>query len=476
LPDGSATLIQLVALGGARTVTGSKHLVRTSRATILLDCGLFQGRRREAFEKNRNLPVDAAHLDAVVLSHAHIDHSGALPLLRRQGYLGPIYTTPATRDLAAPMLMDTAMIQQADARHIARLVARGEPGVEAVEPLYTEADVEGTLQQVVGLPYGQRREIAPGVTLELLDAGHVLGSAVVVLDLADQGETLRVAFTGDLGRRHLPILRDPEVPAGVQCLITESTYGDRMHPAMAETGAELAEVIRRTIARGGKVVIPSFALERAQEIVYELKRLRAEGQVPLVPVHVDSPLAVKLTDVFRLHPECYDEDARQLLQGSDSPFDFPGLHYVTDPEDSKAIDRDDRPAIIIAANGMCEGGRVLHHLRATISDSRNTVVIVGFQAQHTLGRRLVERRPEVRIFGIPYHRRAEVVVLNGFSAHADQAGLLAFADAVRARGALRRIVLVHGEPGAQDALGHLLESRGMPSVVAPAPGETIPLG
>jgi metallo-beta-lactamase family protein len=470
-----AAAIELVAHGAARTVTGSKHLIRSSRATVLLDCGLYQGRRSEAFEKNRNLPVDTGHLDAVVLSHAHIDHSGALPLLRRQGYLGPIYTTPATRDLAAPMLMDTAMIQQADARHIARLVARGEPGVEPVEPLYTEADVVGTLQQVVGIPYGQRREIAPGITLELLDAGHVLGSAIVVLDVVDQGTKLRIAFTGDLGRRHLPILRDPEVPSGVHCLITESTYGDRLHPAMEQTGAELAEVVRRTVARGGKVVIPSFALERAQEIVYELKRLRAEGHVPVVPVYVDSPLAVKLTDVFRLHPECYDEEARRMLEGSDSPFDFPGLHYVTDPEDSKAIDRDGKPAIVISANGMCEGGRVLHHLRATISDSRNTVIIVGFQAQHTLGRRLVERRPEVRIFGIPCDRRAEVAVLNGFSAHADQAGLLAFADAVRAQGELRRVVLVHGEPKAQDALEREMKARGIPGVVAPEPGESIAL-
>lgn len=468
-------MIELVTIGAARTVTGSKHLLRTSRAAVLLDCGLFQGRRRDAFAQNRNIPVDAAALDAVVLSHAHIDHSGALPLLRRAGFRGPIHATPATRDLAAPMLMDAAMIQEADARHIARLVARGEPGVEPVEPLYTEEDVVGTLAQMIGLPYRQRHAVAPGVSVTLLDAGHVLGSAIVVLDVEDGGQSLRLAFTGDLGRHHLPILRDPEVPSGVECLLTESTYGDRMHPPIEQMGEELADVVRRTVARGGKIVIPSFALERAQEIVYELKRLRRTGRIPAVPVYVDSPLTVKLTDVFRLHPECYDADARAQLRGQDPPFDFEGLEYVSDPEQSKAIDADERPAIVIAANGMCEGGRVLHHLRATVGDSRNAVVVVGFQAPHTLGRRLVEGRDEVRIFGVPHRRLAEVVVLNGFSAHADQAGLVAFAESVRAQGPLRRVILVHGEPRAQDALAGELTRRGFPSVEAPGPGDRLRL-
>ena len=468
-------MIELIPLGGAQTVTGSKHLLRTSRATILLDCGLFQGRRREALEKNRIVPVDAGALTAVVLSHAHIDHSGALPLLRRQGYGGPIYATPATRDLAAPMLLDTALLQEADARHIARLIARGERGIEPVEPLYTEADAIATLPQMIGLPYHQRHELAPGVTLQFLDAGHVLGSAVVVLDVTDQGLSRRIAFTGDLGRRHLPILRDPEVPDGVDALINESTYGDRLHPPMEESDARLAEIITRTVARGGKVIIPSFALERSQEVVYELKRLRQAGRVPDVPVYVDSPLAVKLTDVFRLHPECYDEEARQQLLGRDSPFDFPGLRYVSDAEDSKAIDADDRPAVVIAANGMCEGGRVLHHLRTVIEDPKHTVVIVGFQAQHTLGRRLVERRTEVRIFGVPHRRRVEVAVLNGFSAHADQAGLVAFAEGVRQRGSLGPVVLVHGEAPAQQALASLLNARGFRDVIVPAAGQTLPL-
>jgi metallo-beta-lactamase family protein len=468
-------LIELVMIGAAQTVTGSKHLLRTSRAAVLLDCGLFQGRRRESFEKNRSIPFDVSALDAVVLSHAHIDHSGALPLLGRAGFRGPIYATPATRDLAAPMLLDAAMIQEADARHIAKLVARGEPGVEPVQPLYTEEDAVRVLDGMIGLPYRQKHTVAPGVTVAFLDAGHVLGSAIVVLDVEDDGQAIRLAFTGDLGRHHLPILRDPEVPAGVECLITESTYGDRLHPPIEQMGEELAAVVRRTAARGGKVIIPSFALERAQEIVFELKRLRQTMRIPALPVYVDSPLTVKLTDVFRLHPECYDAEARALLRSQDSPFDFEGLQYVSDPEESKAIDADERPAIVIAANGMCEGGRVLHHLRATIGDSKNTVVIVGFQAPQTLGRRLVERRDQVRIFGIPHRRLAEVVVLNGFSAHADQAGLVAFAEATRARGPLRRVLLVHGEPPAQEALARELGKRGFPSVEAPAPGERLRL-
>jgi metallo-beta-lactamase family protein len=467
-------MIELTFIGAARTVTGSKHLLRTSRATVLLDCGLFQGRRHEAIELNRRMPIDAARLDAVVLSHAHIDHSGALPLLGRSGFRGPIYATPATRDLAAPMLLDAALIQQADARHIARLIERGEP-LEPAEPLYDENDVTAVVGQMIGLPYHRAHAVAPGVTVTFLDAGHVLGSAIVVLDVEDEGRTLRLAYTGDLGRHHLPILRDPEVPTGVECLLTESTYGDRLHGDIARTGDALAEIVRRTHARGGKIIIPSFALERAQEIIYELKLLRAAGRIPALPVYVDSPLTVKLTDVFRLHPECYDAEARELLRRRDSPFHFEGLRYVSSAEESIAIDRDERPAIIIAASGMCEAGRVLHHLRATLEDSRHTVVIVGFQAQHTLGRRLVEQRPQVRVYGLPLLRRAEVVALDGFSAHADQAGLVAFAESVREAGPLREVILVHGETPAQEALAGVLGDRGFPHVEIPGPGDRLVL-
>jgi metallo-beta-lactamase family protein len=466
-------MIELAFLGGAQTVTGSKHLLRTSRATVLLECGLFQGHRSEADRRNRSLPIDVAALDAVVLSHAHLDHSGALPVLANRGYHGPIYTTPATRDLCAPMLEDAASIQDSDARHIARLIARG-VDLDPVTPLYDHDDVVAALGLMIGLPYHRRQTIAPGIELTLLDAGHVLGSAIVVLDIDDGGARTRLAFTGDLGRPNMPILRDPEVPEGVACLITESTYGDRCHAPLAESQDALAKVIARTAERGGKLVIPTFALERAQEVIYALGQLRARGAVPALPIYVDSPLATKLTDVFRLHPDCYDREAFAMLSHG-SPFEFDGLRYVTDVVDSKAIDTAPGSAIVIAGSGMCEGGRVLHHLRALIADPRNTIAIVGFQAAHTLGRRITERRTQVKIFGVMHELHAEVVVFDGFSAHADQAGLIEFAEAVRRRGPLGRIFLVHGEPPAQAALAALLAARGFAEVSAPAQGDRVAL-
>ncbi len=470
-------MIELEFIGAAQTVTGSKHILRTSRATVLLDCGLFQGHRQESIEKNRSLPVDVTDLDAVVLSHAHIDHSGALPVLHKRGYRGPVYATPATRDLCVPMLADAAAIQASDAKHIERLIEQGHEDLEPAPPLYTQDDVTGLIGLMASVPYHQRQTIAPGVAVTFLDAGHVLGSAIVVLDIDDGGTTKRLAFTGDLGRPHLPILRDPEVPDGVEVLLTESTYGDRLHGPIAQTADALADAVNRTYARGGRVIIPSFALERAQEVIYELKRLQVARRIPSMPVYVDSPLTVKLTDVFKLHPDCYDREAFEMLRAGDSPFDFEGLTYVSDVEESKAIDAGDGPCIIISASGMCEAGRILHHLRSAIGDDKNTILIVGFQAPHTLGRRLVERRTEVRIFGVMHRRAAEVVVLDGFSAHADQAGLIDFAEAVRKRanGGLERVILVHGEPEAQGVLGRLLVKRGFPEVRAPAPGERIRL-
>lgn len=465
-------MIELEFVGAAQTVTGSMHIVRTRHATILLDCGLYQGRRRESIERNRNLPVNVHKLDTVVLSHAHIDHSGALPLLVAKGYQGDIHATPATRDLCAAMLEDAAMIQAADARHINKLIDLDNVDMEHVEPLYSQADVRKTLDQMVEHAYHRRKEIAPGVHLTFLDAGHVLGSAIVLLDIDDDGQNRRLCFTGDLGRNFMPILRDPEIPTGVEALITESTYGDRNHPPIQEMGEELGDVINRTVKRGGKVIIPSFALERAQELVFTLKKLTREGKIPKVPVYVDSPLTVKITDVFKLHPECFDDETLELLR-RDSPFDFPELRYVSDKEESKSIDWKPDPCVVISASGMCESGRVLHHLKATLEDDKNTVCIVGFQAQHTLGRRLVEKRDRVKIFGVERDRRCEVVVLNGFSAHADQRGLVDFAVAARDRGKLRKVLMVHGEPKAQAALKQKLEDQQFPDVVAPRAGQKI---
>jgi metallo-beta-lactamase family protein len=462
-------------IGAAQTVTGSKHLLRTKQATILLDCGFFQGRRRESIAKNRSLGFDPRALDAVVLSHAHIDHSGALPLLVKEGYDGPIYVTPATRDLCAVMLEDAAMIQAQDARYVNKAIARDHAAMEPVEPLFTVDDAVAVIERMVAIPYHRRLPIGPGVHLTFHDAGHVLGSAIVVLDAeAEKGRAeRRLVYTGDLGRHDRTILRDPEIVLGADALVTESTYGDRIHKPITAVEDELASVLARTHARGGKVVIPSFALERAQEILYAINLLRQRGQMPKMPVYVDSPLTVKITDVFRLHPDCFDAETRALIRGKESPFDFPELRYVEDKEESKSIDASPEPCVIISASGMCEAGRIVHHLKATIEDEKNTIAIVGFQAAHTLGRRIVERRRRVKIFGVERDLRAEVATLNGFSAHADQNDLVAFAEALRERGSLGRIALVHGEPPAQAALIDKLRERGMKDVHAPAPGDVV---
>ncbi len=467
--------MEIEFVGAARTVTGSKHLVRAGRATILLDCGLFQGRRRESLERNRHLGVDASAITAVVLSHAHIDHSGALPMLVKAGYTGPVYCTPATRDLCAAMLIDAANIQDSDARYINKQIERGRSDMEPVEPLYDEEDVMRVLALMVGIPYHRKTAIAPGVELSFFDAGHVLGSAITVLDVREDGAQQRLVFTGDLGRKRMPILRDPECPPGADILLMESTYGDRLHPPIAEMNDRLAEVLKRVHARGGKIVIPSFALERAQEIVFALKTLERQKRMPPMPVYVDSPLTVKITDVFKLHPECYDGETRALIEHGDSPFEFDDLRYVSSTEGSKQIDLDSQPAIIISASGMCEAGRVLHHLKATIEDPKNAVLIVGFQAPQTLGRRIVERRSRVKIFGVERELRAEVVVMNGFSAHADQRDLRDFVGGARQGGRLKSVILVHGEPAPQKILAELLAEDGVTGIVAPAAGERIAL-
>ncbi len=460
-------MIELESRGAAKGVTGSMHIIRAGDARILLDCGMFQGRRHESVERNRNLRVKPDEIDVVVLSHAHIDHSGSLPTLYKHGYRGPIWATPATRDLCAVMLEDSAAIQAHDAEWINEKIARGESKMTPVEPLYTQEDVVGVLSLMRGLPYHQRTAIARGVDLTFFDAGHVLGSALVALDIDDVGDERRLLFTGDLGRRDMPILRDPEVPGGVDVLLMEGTYGDRTHDPIEMMEGELETIISETIDRGGKVIIPSFALERAQEVIYALARLWHQGRLPDVPVVVDSPLTVRITEVFRLHPECYDQDLSRHLAGGGSAFEFPQLRYVASVEGSKRVSASSDPAVVIAASGMCEFGRVVHHLRAIVDDPDSVVVIVGFQAQHTLGRRLVERRRQVRILGVEWERQMRVKVLNGFSAHADQSDLLAFAEAVRETGPLRHVALVHGEPAPLDELKRLLGERSFPNVFVP---------
>lgn len=466
--------MELQFIGAAQTVTGSLHLLRTAGGSIMLDCGLYQGTRRESYERNRDLDVPLRDVKAVVLSHAHIDHSGALPILAKKGFKGPIYCTPATRSLCAVMLRDAASIQASDARHVNKQIDREGGHQEKVEPLYDDEDVVHIMERMIAVPYHTTIPIAPGIELTFHDAGHVLGSAVVCLDVEEGSQRRRIVFTGDLGRHHRAILRDPEVPEGTDLLITESTYGDRLHDDVEKMEDDLARVVNSTVKRGGKLIIPSFALERAQEVIYALKHLRRAGAIPKIPIFVDSPLTVRITDVFKLHPECFDKETRALLQGGDSPFDMDEIKYVEDVEGSKAITGDDSPAIVIAASGMCEAGRVLHHLKAGIEDPRNTVLIVGFQAQHTLGRRLVEKRTRVRIFGVERERRCEVAVLNGFSAHADQKDLVAFAAGCRQKnGSMGQVVLVHGDPQPQRVLAGKLGDAGFDRVAIPSQGDVV---
>ncbi len=466
-------MIEVSFLGAAGTVTGSMHLVRTSKSTILLDCGLFQGRRAESFERNRKLPVRAHEVTAVVLSHAHIDHSGALPVLVKNGYRGEIFATPATIDLCGAMLEDSARIQMSDAAYIKKRIERDGSDMEPVEPLYEVIDVETTMGLFTEVPYHRVQRVTEDATITFLDAGHVLGSAICVLDVDDEGENCRIVFSGDLGRVGGAILRDPEVPDGANVLLLESTYGDRLHPSLEAMDVAFAELIRTVHARGGRLVVPTFALERAQEVLIALHRLLDAGEIPSQPIWVDSPLTVKITEVFRRHMECFDDETKKRFEDDSSPFDFPGVRFNESVEGSKQITRSDTPCIVLAASGMCEGGRVLHHLTATIEDPKNAIAIVGFQAQHTLGRRLVERRPVVRIFGRELERRAEVAVLNGLSAHADRNGLLDFAEACRARGKLRHVALVHGEPSSTAALAAALVERDFPSVFVPERGDKL---
>lgn len=463
--------MEIEFIGAAQTVTGSMHLVRTQGGNILLDCGMFQGTRREAADINRHIRTPVREIKAVVLSHAHIDHSGALPLLYKQGYQGPVFATPATRSLCTVMLRDAAAIQESDARFLNRQADRD--GEERVEPLFDDEDVVRAIEHMVAVPYHTKLPIAPGVEVTFLDAGHVLGSAVVVLDIEEGGKKRRIAFTGDLGRQDRPILRDPEVPEGVDVLMTESTYGDRLHDNRDKMDEDLARVVNTTFKRGGKLIIPSFALERAQEVIFALKKLRKAGAIPHIPVFVDSPLTVRVTDVFKLHPECYDAETRALMRGNDSPFDFEDLSYIEDVEGSKRVSGSSTPSIVISASGMCEAGRILHHLRDAVEDPKNTVLIVGYQAVHTLGRRLVEKRLRVKIFGVERDRRCEVVVLNGFSAHADQRDLVEYAARCRERGAVERVFLVHGDPSPQKILAGKLRDRGFDDVGIPKTGDRL---
>ncbi len=450
------------------------HVLEMKGQRLLLECGLFQGHRRESLERNRVLPFpfDIKMIDAAVLSHAHIDHAGNFPALVKKGWDGNIFSTPATRDLSSVMLMDSAYIQQQDAEYLNKHELY-DPDFGPVDPIYEEHDVLKTMGQFVSVDYHRPFDVLSNVKCSFLDAGHILGSSIIQLDVKTNGGVTRIAFTGDLGRRNMPLMRNPEAPAKPNYLIIESTYGDRVHDPITSMKSELARVVNQTYGRRGKLIIPSFSLERTQLLVFVLNQLLMERTIPRIPVYVDSPLSVALTDIFKLHPDCLDEEAAEVIVKGKDPFAFTNLKYITSVEDSMALNGREDPMIIISASGMCEGGRIVHHLRNNIENPNNTILIIGFMAQHTLGRRLVEHRRKVRIFGVERDLNARVEVINSFSAHADRDELIKFVEDCGKQ--LKGIFIVHGDEDQSLAMAEHLKSRGFEGVVVPTPKQFIEL-
>lgn len=446
--------MKITFLGAAGEVTGSQHLIETDTVRILLDCGLFQGRADDVRPKNERFRCSPQKLDAVVLSHAHIDHCGNLPGLFKAGFRGPIFASRATADIAAIMMRDSARIQEEDARYEKK---KGRSQGREVRPLYTEEDAKKTAKLFEDVPFHQWTEIVTGARVRLHHAGHILGASIVELELLDVGEWKRLVFTGDLGRRQQPILMDPETIGRCDILISESTYGDRLHPEANDVKAELQRIICEASRRQGKVIIPAFSLGRTQMLVYLLNELRNEDAMCRVPVFVDSPLAIRLTDVHRDHSQVMDQEAQDTLKLDSDLFDFPGLTYVQSQDESMAINRREGPCVIIAAGGMCENGRVVHHLKHSVTDENNTIMIIGFQAEHTLGRKIVERRQELRIHGQTLPLRARIEVVNGLSAHADASDFQWWFGELLKNGGAGQIFLVHGESKSSSALAKLVE-------------------
>lgn len=456
--------------GAAQTVTGSQHLLNINGYNLLLECGFFQGKRQESYERNCNFPFDPVKIDAVILSHAHIDHSGNLPNLVKQGYHGPIYTTPATAHLANIMLMDAGHIQEADVEFVNK--RRKKTGEPPVLPLYTQVEAALVAQYFSPVNYDQPFTPVPGVSGRIVDAGHILGSGAVVLEIEEKGHKVRIWFSGDIGRRNLPLINDPILPDSADILVMECTYGDKQHEDPELAYEELRQVVGRTLNRGGKVIIPAFAVGRTQEIVYALHQMFESHQLPSAPVYVDSPLAVNASDIFKMHPECFDDQTKAFISADKhhSALGFDRLIYTRSVEESKALNGRKDPMIIISASGMAETGRILHHLRNNIEDAKNTILIVSWQAPNTLGRRLADREKRVRIFGEEYEVKADVATIGGLSAHAGQNLLKEYA--LRVKGRVKKVFLVHGEAGPAAVLSEKLVEAGMDRPTYPVWGES----
>jgi metallo-beta-lactamase family protein len=445
--------LKITFYGAAGEVTGSQHLLETDTLRVLLDCGLFQGRRAEAYAKNRQLRCQPKTLDGVILSHAHIDHCGNLPGLFRAGYRGPIFCTPATADVTALMLKDSVHIQLEDARYLSE---HASPGAPPIEPLYGEDEVKGVIKLLEPLGYAEWHELSPALELRFSEAGHILGSAVTEIELADKGEDRRIVFTGDLGRRGLPLLRDPQPVGGCDVLISESTYGGAVHPPVGDLKERLLAIIERAEQNEGKVIIPAFSLGRTQQVIYFLHELERSGKLPRIPIFVDSPLANRVTEIYERHHELLDAESLRVLRSDRELFTFPMLTYIQTQKESIRLNRLEGPFVVISASGMCESGRVRHHLKHAVEDPRNTIVLIGFQAEHTLGRRIAERQPVLTIFDREYHLRARVEKLDGLSAHADAEDFKWYFSQMSAESHIGRAFLVHGERAGARSLAHIL--------------------
>lgn len=446
--------MKITFLGAAGEVTGSQHLIETDTLRVLLDCGFFQGHRAEARRKNEQFLCRPKELSGVILSHAHADHCGNLPGLYKAGYRGQIFCTPATLDVAHLMLLDSSHIQQEDAKYLRKSLGPDHP---PIEPLYDDDDVAGVIDNMVTIPYGEWHELSKGFRLRFSDAGHILGSAITEMEIEERGEWKRVVFTGDLGRRGLPLLKDPQRVAGCDVLITESTYGNRIHPPADDIKQHLKRILTVAAERRSRVVIPAFSLGRTQSLVYFLNELFNAGELPSIPVFVDSPLSREITAVYRRHSSVMDSEFQRSLQSDKDPFAFPGLKYVATQQESMSLNRRNGPFVVISASGMCEAGRIVHHLRHSIEDPNNIIVLIGFQAENTLGRKLQDKWRTVRIFDRLVELNAEVESLQGLSAHADAADFKWWFEGLTADRGVGRAFIVHGETSAAEGLKSLLE-------------------